>query len=74
MGDLGNLEEFISEYGCPLENAIEYVGNIAEALTFLHSRRFVHRNVRAASVSLWTNGNVSKFSRPFKELFYVIES
>ena len=60
VGDMGNLEEFIGAFGCTVEIGIRYLSEIGEAVSFLHQRRFIHRNLRAASVFIYTNGNVSE--------------
>ncbi|CAB4028036.1 NEK kinase, partial [Paramuricea clavata] len=57
VGDMGNLEEFIGAFGCTVEIGIRYLSEIGEAISFLHQRRFIHRNLRAASVFIYTNGN-----------------
>ncbi|CAB4008912.1 tyrosine- kinase Lyn-like [Paramuricea clavata] len=57
VGDMNSLEEFISEFGCQTENAMMYLLQIVDAVSFLHKRRFIHRNLRAASVFIYSNGN-----------------
>ncbi|CAB3985716.1 insulin-like growth factor 1 receptor [Paramuricea clavata] len=57
VGDMGTLEEFIKSFGCPVEDAITYLSQIGEAVLFLHNRRFIHRNLRAASIFIDSNGN-----------------
>ena len=61
VGDLGSVEEFIRTFGCPTPNALLYLSQTAEALWFLHERRFIHRNLRATSVSICSSGNVILF-------------
>ena len=58
VGDMGSLKQFINEYGCSLENAMSFLSQIGEAVMFLHNRRFIHRNLRADSVFIYSNGNV----------------
>ena len=58
-GDMGNLVEFITEYGCSMEKAMSFLTKIAQAITFMHNRRFIHCDIRAESVSVYTNGDVS---------------
>jgi serine/threonine protein kinase len=57
---MNSLEDFISEFGCETENAMMYLSQIVEAVSFLHKRRFIHRNLRTASVFIYLNGNVSQ--------------
>jgi serine/threonine protein kinase len=57
---MGTLEEFINSFGCPIEDAITYLSQIGKAVLFLHNRRFIHRNLRAASIFIDSNGNVSQ--------------
>ena len=59
VGDMGNLRQFINEYGCSMQNASRFVSQIGEAVSFLHVRRFIHRNLRASSVFVYSDGNVS---------------
>ena len=54
---MGSLEEFLKIYGCPVESAMDYISQIGQAVQFLHSRRFVHRNLRATSVFIDSNVN-----------------
>ena len=56
---MGNLVEFIMEYGCSMENGMSFLTKIAQAITFMHNRRFIHCDIRAESVSVYTNGDVS---------------
>jgi serine/threonine protein kinase len=56
---MGSLKKFTNEYGCSMENAMRYLSQIAEAVSFLHNRRFIHRNLRADSAFVYTNGEVS---------------
>ncbi|XP_028391604.1 uncharacterized protein LOC114516354 [Dendronephthya gigantea] len=51
-----NLESFINEVGCPLENAKTYLSDIGEGLSYLHKNRFIHRNLRATSVFIFMSG------------------
>lgn len=59
IGDMGSLEESIKMFGCSMENAMTYISQIGQAMLFLHNRRFIHRNIRASSVYIYTSGNVS---------------
>lgn len=60
VGDMGNLKDFINAFGCTVEIGIRYLSQIGEAVLFLHNRRFIHRNLRAVSVFIYTDGNVSQ--------------
>jgi serine/threonine protein kinase len=63
VGDMGNLEEFIDAFGCTIEIGIRYLSQIREAVSFLQIRRFIHRNLRASSVFIYSDGNVSKIDK-----------
>ncbi len=63
VGDRGNLGDFLRENRCTTEIAIRYLLHIAEAARFLHDKMFIHRNLRAASVFIYSSGNVSYFFR-----------
>jgi serine/threonine protein kinase len=63
VGDMGNLEEFIDAFGCTIEIGIRYLSQIGEAVSFLQIRRFIHRNLRASSVFIYSDGNVSKIDK-----------
>ena len=57
VGDMGSLKQFINEYGCSKQNAMSFLSQIGEAVMFLHNRRFIHRDLRADSVFVYSNGN-----------------
>ena len=58
VGDMGSLKQFINVFGCSMEIAKRYLSQIGEAVLFLHNRRFIHRNLRANSVFVQSDGNV----------------
>ena len=57
---MGNLVQFTTQYGCSMENAMSFLTKIAEAVTFLHNRRFIHCDLRAEAISIYYNGDVSQ--------------
>ena len=57
VGDFGSLTESINDHGCSMENAMRYLSQIGEAVLFLHNRRFIHRNLRASSVFVYSDRN-----------------
>ena len=56
---MGNLVDSINMFGCTVEIGIRYLSEIGDAVLFLHNRNFIHRNLRATSVFIYSSGNVS---------------
>ena len=58
VGDKGNLRQSIDLQGCSKEigHAMRYLLQIGKAVSFLHDKRFIHRNLRANSVFVYSDG------------------
>ena len=39
---------------------MRYLSEVGNGVSFLHKRRYIHRNLRAKSVFVYSNGNVSQ--------------
>ena len=39
---------------------MRYLSGIGNGVSFLHNRRYIHRNLRAKSVFIYSSGNVSQ--------------
>mgnify|MGYP002803950096 FL=1 len=65
LGDFGSLTQSIKLHGCSNVIAMRYLSQIGEGVSFLHNRRFIHRNLRANSVTVYSDGNakLACFSR-----------
>lgn len=54
--DGSTLESLVAEKSIDLRTGLRFLGQVCEAMEYVHSRRFVHRNLRPANVLVESTG------------------